>query len=75
MTNTVFHLITKTHQESGYTALIVSHDIPEVFNVAHQVAMLHQGRIIAAGAPEEIQNHPDPMVQSFIRGEVDFLEG
>lgn len=75
MTNTVFHLITKTHQESGYTALIVSHDIPEVFSVAHQVAMLHQGRIIAAGAPEEIQNHPDPIVQSFIRGEVDFLEG
>ena len=75
MTNTVFHLITKTHQESGYTALMVSHDIPEVFSVAHQVAMLHKGRIIAAGAPEEIQNHPDPMVQSFIRGEVDFLEG
>jgi phospholipid/cholesterol/gamma-HCH transport system ATP-binding protein len=74
MTNTVFHLITKTHQESGYTALMVSHDIPEVFNVAHQVAMLHKGRIIAAGTPEEIQNHPDPMVQSFIRGEVDFLE-
>ena len=75
MTNTVFHLITKTHQESGYTALIVSHDIPEVFRVAHQVAMLHKGRIIAAGAPGEIQNHPDPRVQSFIRGEVDFLEG
>jgi phospholipid/cholesterol/gamma-HCH transport system ATP-binding protein len=75
MTNTVFHLITRTHQESGYTALMVSHDIPEVFGVAHQVAMLHQGRIIAAGTPEEIQNHPDPMVQSFIRGEVDFLEG
>ena len=75
MTNTVFHLITKTHQESGYTALMVSHDIPEVFSVAHQVAMLHKGRIIAAGTPEEIQNHPDPMVQSFIRGEVDFLEG
>jgi phospholipid/cholesterol/gamma-HCH transport system ATP-binding protein len=75
MTNTVFHLITRTHQESGYTALMVSHDIPEVFRVAHQVAMLHQGGIIAAGTPEEIQNHTDPMVQSFIRGEVDFLEG
>jgi phospholipid/cholesterol/gamma-HCH transport system ATP-binding protein len=75
MTNTVFHLITKTHQESGYTAFMVSHDIPEVFNVAHQVAMLHKGRIIAAGTPEEIQHHPDPVVQGFIRGEVDFLEG
>jgi phospholipid/cholesterol/gamma-HCH transport system ATP-binding protein len=75
MTNTVFHLITKTHQESGYTALMVSHDIPEVFHVAHQVAMLYKGRIIAAGTPEEIQSHADPVVQSFIRGEVDFLEG
>ena len=74
MTNTVFHLIAKTHQESGYTALMVSHDIPEVFSVAHQVAMLHKGRITAAGTPEEIQSHPDPVVQSFIRGEVDFLE-
>ncbi len=74
MANTVFHLISRTHEESGYTALMVSHDIPEVFQVAHQVAMLHQGRIIAAGTPGEIQNHSDPVVQSFIRGEVDFLE-
>ena len=75
MTNTVFHLIAKTHKESGYTALIVSHDIPDVFQVAHQVAMLHRGRIVASGPPEECQTNPDPVVQSFIRGEVDFLEG
>jgi phospholipid/cholesterol/gamma-HCH transport system ATP-binding protein len=75
MTNTVFHLIRQTHQESNYTALVVAHDIPEVFTIADHVAMLHHGRIIASGTPEEIQNHPDPVVQSFIKGEVDFLEG
>jgi phospholipid/cholesterol/gamma-HCH transport system ATP-binding protein len=75
MTNTVFHLIRQTHQESGYTALVVAHDIPEVFSIADHVAMLHHGRIIASGTPEEIQNHEDPVVQSFIKGEVDFLEG
>jgi phospholipid/cholesterol/gamma-HCH transport system ATP-binding protein len=74
MTNTVFHLIKETHEESGYTALVVAHDIPEVFQVADYVAMLHQGRIIAYGSPEEIQRHSDPVVQSFIHGEVDFLE-
>ncbi len=74
MTNTVFHLIAKTHRESGYTALMVSHDIPAVFQVSDQVAMLHGGKIIAQGTPEEVQHHPDPVVQSFIRGEVDFLE-
>jgi len=74
MTNTVFHLIKKTHEESGYTALVVAHDIPEVFQIADHVAMLHKGRIIAYGTPEEIQRHPDPVVQSFLHGEVDFLE-
>jgi phospholipid/cholesterol/gamma-HCH transport system ATP-binding protein len=74
MTNTVFHLIKKTHAESGYTALVVSHDIPDVFQVADHVAMLHKGRIIAYGTPEEVQRHPDPVVQSFLHGEVDFLE-
>jgi phospholipid/cholesterol/gamma-HCH transport system ATP-binding protein len=74
MTNTVFHLITKTHAASGYTALIVSHDIPDIFSVADHVAMLHQGRIIAYGTPEEIQRETNPMVQHFIQGEPDFLE-
>jgi phospholipid/cholesterol/gamma-HCH transport system ATP-binding protein len=74
MSNTVFHLIKKTHDDSGYTALVVSHDIPEVFQVADFVAMMHRGRIIAHGTPAEIQAHPDPVVQAFLHGEPDFLE-
>jgi len=74
MSNTVFHLIKKTHLDSGYTALMVSHDIPEVFQVADFVAMMHRGRIIAHGTPAEIQAHSDPVVQAFLHGEPDFLE-
>ncbi len=74
MTNTVFHLIRKTHQETGYTGVVVSHDIPAVFQIADLVAMLHQGRIIASGTPGEIQRFPDPVVQAFIRGEPEFQE-
>ncbi len=74
MTNTVFHLINKTHEESGYTGVVVSHDIPEVFQIADQVAMLHYGRIIAVGTPQEIQRLTDPVVQGFIQGEIDYLE-
>lgn len=74
MSNTVFHLIRKTHDASGYTALMVSHDIPEVFQIADSVAMMHRGRIIAHGSPAEIQANPDPLVQAFLHGEPDFLE-
>jgi phospholipid/cholesterol/gamma-HCH transport system ATP-binding protein len=74
MTNTVFHLITTTQQASGYTGVVVSHDIPKVFQIADFVAMLHEGRIIASGTPQEMQRFPDPVVQSFIHGEIDFLE-
>ncbi len=71
MTNAVFQLITKTQQESGYTALLVSHDIPEIFSIADYVAMLQDGRIIAYGTPADIQQSTDPVVQRFIRGEPD----
>ena len=74
MMNTVFHLITKTHRESGYTGMVVSHDIPAVFQIADYVAMLHQGRIVAFGTPLKIQQNLDPVVQSFLHGEIDFLE-
>ena len=74
MMNTVFHLITKTHQEIGYTGMVVSHDIPAVFQIADYVAMLHHGRIVAFGTPAEIQQNPDPVVQGFLRGEIDFQE-
>jgi phospholipid/cholesterol/gamma-HCH transport system ATP-binding protein len=74
MMNTVFHLISKTHQESGYTGMVVSHDIPAVFQIADYVAMLHHGRIVAFGTPTDIQQNPDPVVQGFLRGEIDFQE-
>jgi len=36
--------------------------------------MLHKGRIIAYGSPEDIQRETNPVVQHFIQGEPDFLE-
>jgi phospholipid/cholesterol/gamma-HCH transport system ATP-binding protein len=45
------------------------------FRIATQMIMLgtgpSQGKIIAAGTPDEIREHPSPEVQQFIRGEAD----
>ena len=61
--------------ERELTVVFTEHDMQVVFAVADRISVLHQGRIIAYGTPEEIQHHSDPVVQSFIKGEVDFLEG
>ena len=51
--------------------MIVSHEIPEVFDIATRVAVIHEGRIIAEGTPEMILKSPDPFIQQFISGSLE----
>ncbi|HZM78693.1 MAG TPA: ATP-binding cassette domain-containing protein [Candidatus Limnocylindrales bacterium] len=39
--------------------LLVEHNQDVVTAIAHRVTVLHQGRILASGTPEEIKNHPE----------------
>jgi phospholipid/cholesterol/gamma-HCH transport system ATP-binding protein len=50
---------------------MVSHEIPEIFEIADRVGMLHEGRIVELGPPAAIQASSNPVVQQFIRGEPD----
>jgi branched-chain amino acid transport system ATP-binding protein len=43
----------------GITVLLVEHDMKMVMRISDRVLCLNQGRIIADGAPAEIQRHPD----------------
>jgi phospholipid/cholesterol/gamma-HCH transport system ATP-binding protein len=67
----IHQLIQETHDAFGYTAVIVSHEIPEVFDIATRVAVIHEGRIIAEGTPEMILKSPDPFIQQFISGSLE----
>ena len=64
-------LILDTHREFGYTAILVSHEIPEVFDIATRVAMIYEGRIIEEGTPEEILKSTDPLIRQFIEGNLE----
>jgi phospholipid/cholesterol/gamma-HCH transport system ATP-binding protein len=69
LVNTIHRLIQDLHRRRGFTAVMVSHEIPEIFEIADTVAMLHEGRIVEAGPPEAIQASLNPVVRRFIRGE------
>jgi phospholipid/cholesterol/gamma-HCH transport system ATP-binding protein len=69
LVNTIHRLILDLHRRYRFTAVMVSHEIPEIFTLADTVAMLHDGRIVEVGSPATIQASANPVVQRFIRGE------
>ena len=62
------HLMIKEYQKKfGFTAVVVSHEIPEIFDIAQRIAMLDNGRIIFEGDKEMIMSSKNETVRSFIR--------
>lgn len=63
-------LILKLQRELGETTVVVTHDMTSAYKIADRIIMLHNGRIIADGDADHIRNHPHPIVQQFISGQV-----
>ena len=74
LVNTIHRLIKDLHRRFRFTAVMVSHEIPEIFEIADRVAMLHQGRIVEVGPPAAIQQSETRVVRQFIQGEPDTAE-
>jgi len=66
--NSVHGMIAEYQQKLGFTAVLISHEIPDVFYFSQRIAMLHEGRIIFAGTPNDLQRLSDPVVHEFIQG-------
>ncbi|OGP62227.1 MAG: ABC transporter ATP-binding protein [Deltaproteobacteria bacterium RBG_13_47_9] len=62
----ILNLIHSCHNRFGFTGVIVTHAITRVFQIVQKVAMLHKGKILIMGTPEEIVASDDPNVQQFI---------
>ncbi|MFH1981655.1 MAG: ATP-binding cassette domain-containing protein [Pseudomonadota bacterium] len=67
--NAVHRMISDYQRQFGFTAVVVSHDIPGIFDIAQRVAMLDGGRICFEGTPDEIRQSTYPAISAFIRGE------
>jgi phospholipid/cholesterol/gamma-HCH transport system ATP-binding protein len=66
--NAVHSMISDYQKRFGFTGIVVSHEIPDVFYISQRIAMLDQGRIIFQGSPEEIQAVSDSNIQEFVQG-------
>ena len=64
--NEIYRVFFKTQTALGYTAVIVSHDVPRIFKLADYVALLHNGVVQGCLTPEEFQLSDNPVVKAFV---------
>ncbi len=62
-------LIVKLKRELAITGIVVTHDLTSAFKVGDHLVMLHGGRVVMEGSPEEFRQSENPRVQRFLLGE------
>jgi phospholipid/cholesterol/gamma-HCH transport system ATP-binding protein len=62
-------LIIKLQQQLKVTSIVVTHDMASAFKVGDRVVMLHEGKLIFDGTPQQIQQTEDDIVKRFVQGE------
>lgn len=68
MSDVINRLIRSLQQRIGVTSIVVTHDMNSAYHVGDELAMLHEGRVVFTGTPDEARSTSDPMVHQFIEG-------
>ena len=63
---TTARLIRKLNDAMGLTSVVVSHDLHETFQIADHVVILANGKVAAAGTPDEVLHSTDALVHQFV---------
>lgn len=62
----VFDMIRQYRQQFGFTVIMVSHDVPEVFEISDRVAWLDQRKIAFWGSPRDLLADPPADLKTFL---------
>jgi phospholipid/cholesterol/gamma-HCH transport system ATP-binding protein len=64
----ILRLIKQMNAALGITSIVVSHDVQELATIADESYLLLDGRVAAAGTPEQLRTSQSPAVQQFMTG-------
>lgn len=67
-TGSIHRLVRKTQRDFGLTAIVVSHDVPEVFSISDRVAFMHRGKMKLVGTVDEVTTSGDEDFKQFLAG-------
>jgi len=62
-------LLVALKERSSTTLIVVTHNIPSARTIADELVFLHEGRVIARGAPEALDGSDVPLVRQFMASE------
>ena len=68
ITHVLTDTIVRLQERLNGTAVVVSHDLESIYQMADYIAMLFEGAIVAYGTVAEIRRSPNPIVQQFLQG-------
>ncbi len=67
----IVRLIRQMNEALGITSIVVSHDVEELANIAHESFLLSQGKVVASGTPAQLRASNLEVVRQFMEGIAD----
>jgi len=65
--NVILSMIAHYRKQFGFTAVLISHDIPDVFFISDRILLLWEGKIAFHGTYEELAGLKHPLIDEFLR--------
>ncbi|HBL52855.1 MAG TPA: diguanylate cyclase [Syntrophaceae bacterium] len=64
--NAILSMIAQNQRKLNFTAVLVSHEIPDVYFISNRILALYDRRIVFQGTPEELENFNHPFMDEVI---------
>ena len=64
--NAILSMVAQYQKKFGFTAVLISHDIPDVFFISNRVLALHDKKIVFQGSPENFETFDHPFMTELI---------
>ncbi len=64
--NAVLSMVAHYQQRFNFSAVLVSHDIPDVFYISDRIAIIDEARVLFQGSPLQLEQTSQPVIDEFI---------
>jgi phospholipid/cholesterol/gamma-HCH transport system ATP-binding protein len=65
--NAILSMIAAYQRRLGFTAVLISHDLPDVFFISNRIIALYEGKVIFQGSPEGFDDFDHPFRYEFVQ--------